>query len=134
MSKMVTDLVLWVKVAGARAREEFKMARLWARFPLALLALPFSVCQAQTAIPDSMPGLIYPPIARAAHVQGDVVVSFRQTLEGKTADVRLVSGPPMLQGIAIENVKDWHFTTTMEPAEQVHKVTFHFQLNPPRGC
>jgi hypothetical protein len=37
----------------------------------------------------------------------------------------------MLQGIAIENVKAWHFKTTMEPAEQVHKVTFHFQLNPP---
>jgi outer membrane biosynthesis protein TonB len=95
------------------------MARLWARFPLALLALPVSVCQAQTAIPDSMSGLIYPPIARVAHVQGDVAVSFRQTLEGKTADVRLVSGPPMLQGISIENVKAWHFKTTMEPAHNL---------------
>jgi hypothetical protein len=107
------------------------MARLWARVPLALFALTFSVCQGQTAIPDPLPELKYPPIARVAHVQGDVVVSFRQTPEGGTADVRPISGPPMLQGIAVENVKAWHFATTAEAAGQVHKVTFHFQLDPP---
>ena len=105
------------------------MARLWARFLQALFALPFSVCQGQTAIPDPLPDLKYPPIARAAHVQGDVVVSFRQTLEGGTADVRPISGPPMLQGIAVENVRAWHFAITAEPARQVFKVTFHFQLD-----
>ena len=74
----------------------------------------------------------YPPIARVAHVQGDVVVSFRQTPEGGTADVRPISGPPMLQGIAVENVKAWHFAKTAEGAGQAHKVTFHFQLDPPK--
>ncbi|MBB5062316.1 TonB family protein [Granulicella mallensis] len=106
------------------------MANLWARFSLSLFALTFSVCQAQTAIPDFMPELKYPPIARVARVQGDVVVSFQQTLDGRTADVRTVSGPPMLQGIAVENVKAWHFATMAKPAGQVHKVTFHFQLHP----
>lgn len=102
-----------------------------AQVPLALFALTFTVCQGQTVIPDPLPELKYPPIARVAHVQGDVVVSFRQTSEGRTADVRPISGPPMLQGIAVENVKAWHFATTAEPAGQVHKVTFHFQLDPP---
>ncbi len=106
------------------------MARLWARVPLALLAL-FSVCHGQTVIPDHLPELKYPPIARAAHVQGDVVVSFRQTPEGGTADVRPISGPLMLQDIAVENVKAWHFATTAQAAGQVRQVTFHFQLNPP---
>jgi len=107
------------------------MARLWARFPLALFVLAFSVCQGQTAIPDPLPEMRYPPIARVAHVQGDVVVSFRQTPEGGTADVRAISGPPMLQGIAVENVKAWHFAMTSEAAVQVRRVTFHFQLSPP---
>ncbi len=95
------------------------------------LALTFSLCQGQTAIPDPLPELKYPPIARAARIQGDVVVSFRQTPEGGTADVRPISGPPMLQGIAVENVKAWHFATTAEAAGQVHSVTFHFRLDPP---
>lgn len=106
-----------------------KMSRLWAPVPLALFALS-SVCHGQTVIPDRLPELKYPPIARFAHVQGDVVVSFRQTPEGGTADVRPISGPPMLQGIAVENVKAWHFATTAEAAGQVRRVTFHFQLDP----
>jgi TonB family protein len=101
------------------------------RFSLALFALTFSVCQAQTIIPNALPALNYPPIARAAHIQGDVVVSFQQTPEGGTSDVTSISGPPMLQGIAVENVKAWHFAATAENAGQVHKVTFHFQLDPP---
>jgi Gram-negative bacterial TonB protein C-terminal/Ankyrin repeats (3 copies) len=107
------------------------MARLWAHFPSVLFALTFSVCQGQTAVPDHLPELKYPPIARVAHVQGDVVVSFRQTPEGGTADVKPISGPPMLQGVAVENVKAWRFPTTEKQAEQVREVTFHFQLDPP---
>jgi TonB family protein len=94
------------------------MARLWARVPLALFAF-LSVCQGQTPTTNPLPELKYPPIARVARVQGDVVVSFRQTPEGDTADVRAISGPPMLQGIAVENVKAWHFATTAEAAGQV---------------
>lgn len=38
----------------------------------------------------------------------------------------------MLQGIAVENVKAWHFPRTAEVAEQIRKVTFHFQLDLPK--
>lgn len=107
------------------------MSRIWARMLAASFMTTFGVCQAQTVVPASLPELKYPPIARAAHVQGDVIVSFRQTPEGRTADVTPVSGPAMLQGIAVENVKAWHLEPRAELAGQAYKVTFHFQLNPP---
>jgi hypothetical protein len=60
-----------------------------------------------------------------------VVVSFKQTPDGGTADVKPILGPAMLQGIAVNNVKAWHFATTGDSAGQDHKVTFHFRLDPP---
>jgi len=82
-------------------------------------------------LPDHLPELKYPPIARIAKVQGDVVVSFRQTQEGKTADVKPISGPAMLQGIAVENVKAWRLNEATVQNEQTYKAVFHFVLNPP---
>jgi TonB family protein len=107
------------------------MSRIRPWLLLALFATTFGVCQAQTVVPDSLPELKYPPIARLAHIQGDVVVSFRQTPEGRTVDVTPLSGPVMLQGIAVENVKAWRVEPKPELAGTAYKVTFHFQLNPP---
>ena len=59
------------------------------------------------------------------------MVSFRQTLGGRTVDVTPISGPAMLHGVAVENVKAWHFKPMAELAEQAFKVTFKCQLNPP---
>ena len=106
------------------------MARLWAWVTLTLFALS-SVCHGETVIPDYLPELKYPPLARLARIQGDVVVSFRQTPQGGTSDVRPISGHPLLQGTAVENVKSWHFAATAELGGQVRQVTFHFQLDPP---
>ena len=101
------------------------------RLSLTMFAL-FSVCHAQTVIiPDHLPELKYPPIARAARVQGDVIISFRETSDGGTADVVPISGPAMLQAVAVDNVKAWHFAAPSEPAGPVYKAAFHFQLNPP---
>jgi TonB family protein len=107
------------------------MAMLWMRFLLALFGLTLGSCQAQTAKPLSLPELNYPPIAKAARVQGDTVVSFRVTAEGRTVDVVPVSGPMMLQGAAVDNVKAWRFDPKPEISEQPYKVTFHFLLAPP---
>jgi hypothetical protein len=107
------------------------MARMWAWFLAASFALASGVCHGQTAIPDHLPELKYPPIGIAARVQGKVIVSFRQAPDGSTVDVTPISGPGMLQGVAVENVKAWHFAQPAEPANQVYKAVFHFQLNPP---
>jgi hypothetical protein len=50
---------------------------------------------------------IYPPIAKAAHVMGVVVMiaTFEET--GEVSGVRIVAGPVMLQSTAIEYVKGW---------------------------
>lgn len=107
------------------------MARMWPRFLLALFALVCSVAPGQTAVPDHLPELQYPPIARVAKVQGDVLISFRMTAEGGTKDVLAISGPPLLQGIAIDNVKAWHFREPDTSGGQTQKATFHFALEPP---
>ena len=64
-------------------------------------------------------------------MQGDVVVSFRRTSEGRTVDVEPISGPPLLRAVAVESVKSWRFEQGAEFAGQALKVTFHFRLNPP---
>lgn len=99
---------------------------------LALFGLTLGICQAQAVKPLSLPELKYPPIAKAARVQGDTVVSFRVTAEGKTVDVVPVSGPMMLQGAAVDNVRAWRFDPKAEIPEQPYKVTFHFLLTPPQ--
>jgi TonB family protein len=60
-----------------------------------------------------------------------VVVSFRRSPEGKTVDVAPISGHPLLQGTAVENVKSWRFEPKAEFAEQAVRVTFHFRLDAP---
>ena len=69
---------------------------------LLLFLLPISVCRGQTALPDHLPELTYPPIAKAAHVEGDVIVRYRKLIDGSTANVMAESGPAMLCGIAVE--------------------------------
>ena len=107
------------------------MTRVWTRVLLALFALR-GVCLGQTLIPDHLPELKYPPIARVARVKGEVIVSFRLTAAGNTIDVGSVSGPAMLAIAAVEDVKAWHFTTVPKPAEQTYRAVFHFQLNTPK--
>jgi TonB family protein len=52
---------------------------------------------------------IYPPIAKAAHVTGTVVLQLEIEPDGAVGEVKIISGPPMLTGAAIEAVKQWHY-------------------------
>jgi len=81
---------------------------------IALLFLALST--AAFAQPDTCGGLrrvrdgarpIYPPIAKAALVGGDVnlLVSFKTT--GEADEVKVTSGPPMLKQGAMDYVKTW---------------------------
>jgi len=49
----------------------------------------------------------YPVIAKAAHVQGTVVMLATFALNGAVTDVVLVSGPQMLRANAISYVQGW---------------------------
>jgi len=50
---------------------------------------------------------IYPSIARSARVQGTVTLTATITSSGKVANIKVVSGPPMLRQSAIDAVKTW---------------------------
>lgn len=53
---------------------------------------------------------VYPPIAQAARVQGDVGIEIVIDATGKVASEKVVSGPQMLWQTALDTVKEWRFT------------------------
>ena len=52
---------------------------------------------------------VYPPIAKAAHIQGAVVFDLRIGTTGKIESMKVVSGPAMLQHAAMDALKQWTF-------------------------
>jgi TonB family protein len=75
------------------------------------------------------PNINYPPIAKAAHVQGEVVVSFSIDSEGRTVSVQTLSGQPMLGGVVENQIRQWHFRTPLPVASQNDFVaTYTFRL------
>lgn len=58
---------------------------------------------------DKMAFPVYPPIAKAAHVQGTVVFDLRIGTEGRIESMKVVSGPPMLQQAATDCLQKWTF-------------------------
>jgi len=52
---------------------------------------------------------VYPPVAKAAHVQGAVILHAIISKTGDIEDLGVVSGPPMLQGAAMDAVRRWKY-------------------------
>jgi TonB family protein len=52
---------------------------------------------------------IYPPIAKAAHVQGSVLLHVYVDEAGAVTKVEDIGGPPMLKSAAIDAVKKWTY-------------------------
>jgi protein TonB len=73
----------------------------------------------------------YPPIARAAHIQGAVVLAAIIDKDGSIQNLQVVSGHPMLAPAAIEAVKQWRYKPFLlngQPFEVETTVTVNFQL------
>ncbi len=51
----------------------------------------------------------YPAIARAARIQGVVVLQATISTTGFIKNLRVMSGPPMLQQAAMDAVRSWHY-------------------------
>ena len=51
----------------------------------------------------------YPAIAKAARIQGTVVLAAVISPSGTIENLRVVSGPPMLTASALESVKSWRY-------------------------
>ena len=69
--------------------------------------------------------LIYPPIARAAHVSGTVILLVRFGQDGAVMNGTVVSGPPMLRGSALDFVKGWRANGYTGPRECPIVVNFN---------
>lgn len=74
----------------------------------------------------------YPRAAKAAHIEGTVVLKVIIKKDGTTSDLQFVSGPPELEKAAIDAVKKWRYKPRMlngEPAEAHNTVSVVFTLH-----
>ena len=77
-------------------------------------------------------GAVYPPIAKAARVSGTVVLQATVSRAGAIENLRVVSGPAMLQQSALNAVRQWHYRPYLlnnAPVEVDTTVNVVFSLN-----
>jgi protein TonB len=75
---------------------------------------------------------MYPTLARAARVQGDVILSAVIDTNGQIQNLQLVSGHPMLVPAAIAAVKQWRYKPYLlngQPVEVETTITVIFTLS-----
>jgi len=73
----------------------------------------------------------YPPLARSARIQGQVVLQAVISKQGVIENLRMVAGHPMLVPAAIEAVRQWRYRPYIlnnEPVEVETQVTVNFSL------
>jgi protein TonB len=76
-------------------------------------------------------GLVYPAIARAAQVQGVVIIEATISTTGRVIDARILRSIPLLDAAALDAVKQWEFTTPTlngQPVPVIMTVTVNFTL------
>lgn len=74
----------------------------------------------------------YPPLARAARVQGDVILNAIIDVNGQITNLQLVSGHPMLVPAAIDAVRQWRYKPYLlngTPVEVETTITVIFALS-----
>jgi protein TonB len=73
----------------------------------------------------------YPPLARAAGVEGSVAIEIVIALDGRVETARLMSGHPLLASAARETALRWRFEPTLlngTPVRVIGTITFVFKL------
>jgi protein TonB len=74
---------------------------------------------------------LYPPLARQARIQGNVVLHAIIDKEGKVAQLEVVSGHPLLVQAALDAVKQWRYKPTQlngDPVEVDTTITVTFTM------
>jgi TonB family protein len=78
----------------------------------------------------------YPPLAKAAHISGSVVVELTIDETGDVVRAQVISGHPLLKDAAVEAALGWKFQPTMlqgVPVKVVGTITFNFSLGSDEG-
>ena len=65
-----------------------------------------NTCGGLTSVTESTT-LVYPPIAKAAHVQGPVILMVSFTLSGAVDHIDVINGYPMLNASATSYAQGW---------------------------
>jgi protein TonB len=85
--------------------------------------------QAPRIIQEVQP--VYPILAKAVHVHGDVVIDSVIDAHGNITEMKLMSGNPLLVTAAFDAVRQWKYQPTLLNGEAVPvemEVTVHFNL------
>jgi periplasmic protein TonB len=78
-------------------------------------------------VPISTPQPNYPPVAKAAHAEGLVVIDAIIDEEGNVVQARVVEGPPLLVAAALDAVAKWKYQPTYLNGEAV-SIRTHIQV------
>jgi periplasmic protein TonB len=73
----------------------------------------------------------YPALAKAAHIQGTVLIEAIIGKDGKVADLRTIGGPSMLLQAALNAVRSWEYQPYLiegEPVEVETQINVVFWL------
>ena len=105
----------------------------WTVIGVALLLA--SACATQPSRPPeavSMGGVVYPPEAKAKHVEGYVVVRYDVTEEGTVTNAKVVESQPpgIFDDAALAAVEKWKFDPAVDHGRLVtaHDVTSKIQF------
>jgi protein TonB len=74
----------------------------------------------------------YPPLARQTRVSGTVRLLGVIAKDGRVRDLRVIDGPPLLRGAALDAVSQWVYAPTLLGGQAVEveaPIEVHFQLN-----
>ena len=74
---------------------------------------------------------VYPELAKRARVQGGVVLVVTVDEEGSVAEIKVISGHPLLYEAAVTAVRQWKYSPTLlngEPVPVIATVTVIFNL------
>jgi TonB family protein len=74
---------------------------------------------------------VYPQLAKAAHIEGIIVLHAVIAKEGSVKELAYVSGPPLLMGAAMDAVRQWRYEATLlngQPVEVDTTISVIFTL------
>ena len=74
---------------------------------------------------------LYPPEARAQHIQGVVILDVQVLGEGSIGNVEVEQGDPLLAEAAVKAVKQWKYlpySVDGRAVESETRITFKFVL------
>jgi TonB family protein len=77
---------------------------------------------------------VYPPLALQARIEGQVHFTAIIDKQGRVADLRVVSGHPLLIPAALDAVKQWVYRPTLlngDPVEVITEINVNFALGAP---